>query len=144
MWNQTSTNNFPNQRGQIWCNIIHFSNQVIIQVLPVLRQIHYPLCKLLDIDQINWRQILTWKKSTERRVEYTMKQKLKLQGTFVPQLFLFSIWGIWNREYSFLCCKAIKNHYQVSFLHKEVIFPRLYSFYFVKSEKAAFSQECIT
>lgn len=54
MGNQTSTNNFTNQGGQIRRYVIHFSNQIFVELFPILGEIHYPLSKLLDINQVNW------------------------------------------------------------------------------------------
>ena len=62
MRNQTSPNHFTNQGSQIGSNIIHFSNKIFMELLPVLGEVHYPLSKLLDINQVYGGQVLPWKR----------------------------------------------------------------------------------
>uniref|UniRef100_A0A2P2MGI3 Uncharacterized protein n=1 Tax=Rhizophora mucronata TaxID=61149 RepID=A0A2P2MGI3_RHIMU len=45
MRNQTCPNNFTDQRGQIGCNVIHFSNQIFMEFLPILSKVHHSLSK---------------------------------------------------------------------------------------------------
>lgn len=70
MRDQPSPNNFTNQGGQIWCNITHFGNQIIIKPLPVLREVHHSLGKHLNINQVDCRQVLSCKRGKKMNTRF--------------------------------------------------------------------------